>query len=118
MVKFKFKPMIFQMMQVIGKYSGIMLDDTHLHLKQFLEVASQFNTFGIIDDIFMIRLFPYSLKGGAKNLLNSIQPYSIATQKDLVMKFLAKYFPPKKNINMRNEITLFGQGDDESMFDA
>lgn len=32
--------------------------------------------------------------------------------------FLAKYFSSVKNAKMRNEITSFRQGDDESLFDA
>jgi hypothetical protein len=39
-VQFEIKPKMFQMLQSGGQFSGIATDDPHLHLKQFLEVAS------------------------------------------------------------------------------
>ncbi|KAK2354700.1 hypothetical protein QL285_092185 [Trifolium repens] len=116
--QFEFKPMMFQMLQTIGQFSGAATYDPHLHLKQFLEVASKFKIPGITDDAFRLRLFPYSLRDRAKGWLNSLEPNSIATWNALAEKFLAKYFPPVKNAKMRNEITSFRQGEDESLFDA
>ncbi|KAI5415664.1 hypothetical protein KIW84_040906 [Lathyrus oleraceus] len=40
-VQFKFKPMMFQMLQAIGQYSGSAHEDPHLHLRQFLEFQTQ-----------------------------------------------------------------------------
>jgi len=37
---FKFKPMMFQMLQIIGKFSSVETKDPQFHLRQFLEVAS------------------------------------------------------------------------------
>ncbi|MCI40077.1 hypothetical protein A2U01_0061309, partial [Trifolium medium] len=45
--QFKFKPMMFQMLQTVGQFSGTATDDPHLHLKQFLEVASNFKIPGV-----------------------------------------------------------------------
>lgn len=50
--QFKFKSMMFQMLQVIGQYSGATNEDPHLHLRQFLEVESNFNIPGISNDVF------------------------------------------------------------------
>ncbi|KAI5446299.1 hypothetical protein KIW84_014225 [Lathyrus oleraceus] len=44
--------MMFQMLQVIGQYSGAANEDPHLHLRQFLELESNFNIPGISDDVF------------------------------------------------------------------
>jgi len=116
--QFEFKPMMFQMLQTTGQYAGSPNEDPHLHLRQFLDVASNFKIPGVTDDAFRLRLFPYSLRDRAKSWLNSLEPRSITTWNDLAEKFLAKYFPPSKNAKMRNEITSFRQGDDESLFDA
>ena len=62
---FEFKPMMFQMLQTVGQFSGLPHEDSHLHLKQFLEVASNFKILGVTDDAFKLRLFPYSLKDRA-----------------------------------------------------
>lgn len=40
--EFEFKHVLFHMIQAIKKYPSIAIDDPHLHLKQFLEVASNF----------------------------------------------------------------------------
>ena len=59
---FEFKPMMFQMLQTVGQFNGLPHEDPHLHLKQFLDVASNFKIPGVTDDAFKLRLFPYSLK--------------------------------------------------------
>ena len=50
--------------------------------------------------------------------LKSLEPNSIATWNVLDEKLLAKYFPSFKNAKMGDEITLFRQGDDGTLFDA
>ncbi|KAL5576436.1 hypothetical protein UlMin_018135 [Ulmus minor] len=102
---FEFKPMMFQMLQTVGQFSGLPHEDPHLHLKQFLEVASNFKIPRISDDAFRLRLFPYSLKDRAKVWLNSLEPNSVTSWNGLAEKFLTKYFPPTKNVRMRNDIT-------------
>ena len=59
---FEFKLMMFLMLQTVRQFSGLPHEDPHLHLKQFLEVASNFKIPGVTDDAFRLRLFPYSLK--------------------------------------------------------
>ncbi|KAI5385172.1 hypothetical protein KIW84_071964 [Lathyrus oleraceus] len=53
--QFEFKPMMFQMLQAIGKYSRSANDDPHLHLRQLLEAANNFKIPGILDDSFRLR---------------------------------------------------------------
>ena len=117
-VHFEFKPMMFQMLQTIGQFGGFPHEDPHEHLKQFLEVCSNFIIPGVSEDAFRLKLFPYSLKDKAKSWLNSLEPNSIHTWNELAEKFLSKYFPPIKNARMRNEITSFRQRDSESLFEA
>ena len=47
---FKFKPMMFQMLQTVEQFSGVPHEDMHLQLKQFLEVASNFKIPEVTDD--------------------------------------------------------------------
>ncbi|WJX63440.1 hypothetical protein P8452_48327 [Trifolium repens] len=116
--QFEFKPMMFQMLQVVGQFSGAETEDPHLHLRQFMEVASNFKNPGITQEAFRLRLFPYSLRDHAKSWLNSLEPNSIATWNALAEKFLTKYFPPMKNARMRIEITSFRQAENESLYEA
>ena len=117
-VHFEFKPMMFQMLQTIGQFGGFSHEDPHEHLKQFLEVCSNFIIPGVSENAFRLKLFPYSLKDKAKSWLNSLEPNSIHTWNEVAEKFLAKYFPPIKNARMRNDITSFRQRDSESLFEA
>lgn len=77
--QFEFKPMLFQLLQAIGQYSGVVDDDPHFHLRQFLEVAINFKIPSITDDTFQLRLFTYSLRCRAKSWLNSLEPNFIVT---------------------------------------
>lgn len=64
--QFEFKPMMFQMLRAIVQYSGYANEDPHLHLKQFLEVASNFKILEITDGALILSLFPYSLRDRAR----------------------------------------------------
>lgn len=59
--QFDFKPIMFQMLQTIGKFSGVVIYDPYLHLNQFIEVAENFKIPCIEDVGLELRLFPYSL---------------------------------------------------------
>jgi hypothetical protein len=65
--QFEFTPMLFQMLQTVSQFFGAVTDNPHLHLKQFLQVASNFKILGNTDEAFKLRLFPYSLRCGAKS---------------------------------------------------
>ena len=102
---FKLKPVIFQMLQTVGQFNGLPNEDPHIHLKLFLEVSDAFNIVGVTQDALRLRLFLYSLRDQVRAWLNSLPYDFITTWNDLVDKFLMKYFPPTKNVKLRNEIT-------------
>ena len=86
-VHFEFKPMMFQMLQTIGQFGGFPHEDPHEHLKQFLEVCSNFIIPGVSENAFRLKLFPYSLKDKAKSWLNSLEPNSIHTWNEWLRNF-------------------------------
>ncbi|GKC61044.1 reverse transcriptase domain-containing protein [Tanacetum coccineum] len=65
-----------------------------------------------------LMLFLFSLERAARIWLEKEPPRSILTWDDLVSKFINKFFPPSKTINLRNEITRFQQRFDESFYEA
>lgn len=73
---------------------------------------------GVSIDGFKLKLFPYSLKDRAKVWFNFLEPNSITDWNELVENFMTKYFPPFKNVRMRNEITSFRKTEFESLFEA
>ncbi|KAL5556287.1 hypothetical protein UlMin_038523 [Ulmus minor] len=115
---FELKPVMFQMLQTAGQFSGLPTEDPHLHLRLFMEVAEAFKINGVTDDILKLKLFPYSLRDQARAWLNSLPSDSITTWNDLAEKFLMKYFPPTKNAKLRNDITSFQQLEGESLYET
>ncbi|XP_020256161.1 uncharacterized protein LOC109833032 [Asparagus officinalis] len=64
------------------------------------------------------RLFPFSLRDKDRAWLHSLPTGSITTWDQLSRAFLAKYFPPSKTAQMRNQITSFVQKEGESLYEA
>ncbi|KAH9670524.1 hypothetical protein KPL70_017015 [Citrus sinensis] len=112
---FELKPVMFQILQIVGQFNGLPSEDPHIHLKLFLEVSDAFKIAGATHDALRLRLFPYSLRDRARAWLNSLPSDCITTWNDLADKFLMKYFPPTKNAKLRNEITSFHQLEDKSL---
>ncbi|KAL5540392.1 hypothetical protein UlMin_045237 [Ulmus minor] len=115
---FELKPVMFQMLQTAGQFSGLPTEDPHLHLRLFMEVADAFKINGVTDDILKLKLFPYSLRDLARAWLNSLPSDSITTWNNLAEKFLMKYFPPTKNAKLQNDITSFQQLEGESLYET
>lgn len=59
---FELKPVMFQMLQTVGQFSGLPYEDPYLHLKLFLEVSDAFKIAGATQDALRLRLFSYSLR--------------------------------------------------------
>ncbi|KAH9792219.1 hypothetical protein KPL71_004032 [Citrus sinensis] len=115
---FELKPVMFQMLQIVGQFNGLSNEDPHLHLKLFLKVSDAFKIAGATQDALRLRLFLYSLRDQARAWLNLLPSDSITTWNELADKFLMKYFPPTKNAKLRNEITFFHQLEDESLYEG
>ena len=94
---FELKPMMFQMFQTVGQFSGLPTEDPHLYFKLFLEVSDTFKIAGATQDALRLKLSPYSLRDRARAWLNSLPSDSIITWNELTDKFLMKYFPLTKN---------------------
>ncbi|KAM6543139.1 hypothetical protein CsatB_007586 [Cannabis sativa] len=116
--QFELKPVMFQMLQTVGQFSGIPTEDPHLHLRLFMEVSDSFKLPGVTEDALRLKLFPYSLRDQARAWLNSLPSASVTTWQELAERFLMKYFPPTKNAKLRKEITSFQQFEDESLYEA
>ena len=59
--QFELKPLMFQMLQIVGQFSELPLEDPHLNLILFIEVVDSFKFNGVTKKAFRLRLFPYSL---------------------------------------------------------
>ncbi|XP_062100842.1 uncharacterized protein LOC133806768 [Humulus lupulus] len=116
--QFELKPVMFQMLQTVGQFSGMPTEDPHLHLRSFLEVSDSFKLQGVSEEALWLKLFPFSLRDRARSWLNTLPSDSVTNWNDLAEKFLRKYLPPTRNAKFRSEIMSFQQLEDESTSDA
>jgi hypothetical protein len=62
---YEIKPSLIKMVQLII-FSGKKDEDAIAHLQNFLEISNTIDIPGIPQDILLLRLFPFSLEGRAK----------------------------------------------------
>ncbi|GJU15731.1 reverse transcriptase domain-containing protein [Tanacetum coccineum] len=82
-------------------------EDRHAHIRYFNKITSTMTFLNVSSTSVKLMLFPFSLEGAARIWLEKEPPRSILTWDDLVSKFINKFFPPSKTINLRNEIMRF-----------
>ncbi|CAM8893228.1 unnamed protein product [Rhodiola kirilowii] len=114
---FDLKTSTIQMVQS-NQFSGRDHEDPNSHLTTFLEVCATFKINGFSEDAKLLRLFPFSLTGRARDWLRSQTPDSFTTWEELAIAFLNKYFPTSKTAYYRNQITNFSQMDGETLYEA
>ena len=64
---------------------------------------------------YILKLFPFSLKGDAKLWFNSLAPGCVRSPHDMIYYFYAKYFPAHKKQAALREIYNFVQIEEESL---
>jgi len=100
-----------------SQFYGKAHEDASAHLQNFLEICSIFRIRGVAKDTILLRLFPFSLLGKAKQWFY--------TNKDkhntwdlCSTTFLTKFFPIAKTNALRGKISSFQQQHDESFAEA
>ena len=114
---FELKSVTLQMLQNI-LFHGLPNENPNMHLTNFLEVCDTIKYNGVTEEAIRLRLFPLSLGDKAKHWLTSQPPDSITSWNDLVQKFLTKFFPPSKIVQLVQEIYTFGQLEGENLAEA
>ncbi|KAL4302615.1 hypothetical protein GQ457_10G009080 [Hibiscus cannabinus] len=115
---FELKPVMFNMLNTLGQFRGTPNENARQHVKSFLEICNSFKIHGVSNDVFKLKLFPYSLRDKAKTWLNNLQPGSLQSWTQLCRCFLAKFSYTNMTDHLRNQITSFWQEDDETMHEA
>jgi hypothetical protein len=64
-LEFELKPSLINMVQAI-QFSGKVHEDVNTHLQDFMEIGSTIAIEGVNQDIILLRIFPFSLVGRAK----------------------------------------------------
>ncbi|GJV33837.1 reverse transcriptase domain-containing protein [Tanacetum coccineum] len=90
-------------------FHGFENADPHSNIRRFMKITQTVKLTNVPSDDVKLLLFSFSLEGAARTWLEKEPPNSITTWNDLVSKFVIRFFPPSKTINLRNEITRFQQ---------
>src|SRR3954463_2852151 len=93
-------------------------DDAALHLNNFVALCDMQKYQEIDGNIVKLKLFPLSLRGGAKIWFQSLPRNSIDSWDKCKDAFIGKYYPPAKIIQLRSTIMNFKQMDNEHVAQA
>ena len=113
---FELKPGLINMVQS-NQFCGKAHEDASAHLQHFLEICSTFTISGVPRDAILLRLFPFSLLGRAKQWFYATKEKN-TTWALCSTNFLAKFFPMGKTNALRGKITSFQKQHDESVLEA
>jgi hypothetical protein len=100
------------------QFSGVSTDDAAAHLNNFVELCEMQKYKDVYGDIIKLKLFPFSLRGRAKDWLLSLPRNSIDSWVKCKDAFIGKYYPPAKIISLRSDIMRFKQFDNEHVAQA
>ena len=100
------------------QFSGASTDDAASHLNNFVELCEMQKYKDVDGDIIKLKLFPFSLRGRAKDWLLSLPRNSIDSWNKCKDAFIGKYYPPAKIISLRSDIMKFRQYDNEHVAQA
>jgi hypothetical protein len=89
------------------QFSGVSTDDAAAHLNNFVELCEMQKYKDVDGDIIKLKLFPFSLRGRAKDWLLSLPRNSINSWVKCKDAFVEKYYPPAKIIALRSDIMKF-----------
>nr|GEV39144.1 zinc finger, CCHC-type [Tanacetum cinerariifolium] len=99
-------------------FHGLRSKDPIQYLKDFIRIVDSINPNGDTRNTTRLHLFHFSLYDQAINWLDRLPTGSISTWDDLTTRFLAQFFPPGRTSKLRNDILLFQQRQEESLYDV
>jgi hypothetical protein len=87
------------------QFSRVSTDDAAAHLNNFVELCEMQKY--VDGDVIKLNLFPFSLRGRAKDWLLSLPRNCIDSWVKCKDAFIGKYYPPAKIISLRSDIMKF-----------
>src|ERR1041384_2798777 len=113
---YEIKPSLLNLVMK-DQFSGVG-EDAALHLNNFIELRDMQKYKEVDGDIVKLKLFPFSLRGRAKEWLQSLPKNSIDSWRKCKDAFIERYYPPAKIIQFRSNIMNFRQLDNEHVAQA
>ncbi|GJW30943.1 reverse transcriptase domain-containing protein [Tanacetum coccineum] len=115
---FALKNHMVQLLRQNCQFHGFEGEDANDHLNKYLSITQFIKQNGVSQDIINLNLFPFSLTHEAESWFYTLKTHSIHTWEEMVSKFLSKYFPYSRTLQLRKEILNFRQLPTESVFEA
>ncbi|CAL8992783.1 unnamed protein product [Prunus brigantina] len=106
------------MLSILPTFHGLSTDDPNMHIAEFLMGCKNILVKGFSTESIKLRPFPYTLKDQARRWLLTLPSGSISTWNQLSEKFLNKYYPASKTLDMRTQILSFAQKPNEEFHEA
>ncbi|GKD44291.1 reverse transcriptase domain-containing protein [Tanacetum coccineum] len=115
---FVLKNHMVQLLRQNCQFHGFKDEDANEHLDKYLSITQFIKQNGVSQDIMNLNLFPFSLSHEAESWFYRLKTHSINTWEEMVLKFLSKYYPYSKALQLRKNILNFKQLPAESVFRA
>ncbi|QHN86618.1 uncharacterized protein LOC110263426 [Arachis ipaensis] len=115
---FELKPQLITLVQNNCSFGGSVQEDPNQYLTTFLRICDTMKSNGVHLNTYRLLLFPFSLRDKASKWLESFSKESLTTWKDVVNKFLARFYPPQRFNRLRAEVQTFRQQDGETLYEA
>ncbi|XP_068307439.1 uncharacterized protein [Pyrus communis] len=106
------------MLNILPTFRGFSTNDPNMHIAEFLMGCKNILVRGFSSESIKLRLFLYTLKDQARRWLLTLPSRSISTWNQLNEKFLSKYYPASKTLDMRTQILSFAQKPNEEFHEA
>ena len=114
---FELKPDLITMVQQ-HQFTGHPSEDPNKHMGRFMRMANIVKLNGVRPEVTKLQLFPFSLRYVAITWFKSLLVGLVNNWEELVKAYMSIFFPYALTSEMRWEIIVFKQGEDESLYNA
>jgi hypothetical protein len=94
---------------------GSAAEDSGMHLNTLTEICDMMRIKYVTPNAVNICLFPFSLRGKAKDSLLALLKGTLTSWQKCTNIFMTKFFPPPKTMQLLSNITGFRQEDHEPL---
>ncbi|CAM8917229.1 unnamed protein product [Rhodiola kirilowii] len=101
----------------LPKFSGRQGESATKHLQSFHGICQTLRPYGVSVEDFKLKSFHFSLIDAANAWFLSLPSSSIRTWDHMQKKFLDKYYPAARAMQVCRQLQDIGQGPNESMYD-
>ncbi|GKC60453.1 reverse transcriptase domain-containing protein [Tanacetum coccineum] len=115
---FALKNHMVKLLRQIYQFHGFKEEDANEHLDKYLSITQFIKQNGVSQDIINLNLFRFSLTHEAESWFYTLKTHYIHTWEEMVFKFLSKYYPYSRALQLRKEFFNFQQLPTESVFEA